>query len=263
MRSKASIKGHPIHPAMIAFPVAFLVAALVCDVIGVLSGVPAWWNTGAWLALAGIITAVAAAIPGFIDYTYTVPPNSSAKQRATWHMLVNLGAVALFIIAWILRGSAAAEPGWAVLLLEVGGVLLLGMGGWMGGTLVYRNLIGVDHRYADTGKWNEARFEADAAGTLQVAREDELEIDQMKLLHIGDKRIVLGRTEDGYVAFDDRCTHRGGSLAGGVLVCGKVQCLWHGSQFSASDGRVHCGPAQEPLTTYSVQVRDGHVHVTL
>jgi nitrite reductase/ring-hydroxylating ferredoxin subunit len=51
----------------------------------------------------------------------------------------------------------------------------------------------------------------------------------MKLLRIGDLRIVLGRTSDGYVAFDDRCTHRGGSLAGGVMVDGTVQCLWHGS----------------------------------
>jgi nitrite reductase/ring-hydroxylating ferredoxin subunit len=42
---------------------------------------------------------------------------------------------------------------------------------------------------------------------------------------------VLARTEEGYVAFDDRCTHKGGSLAAGVMVWGTVQCLWHGSQF--------------------------------
>jgi nitrite reductase/ring-hydroxylating ferredoxin subunit len=34
MRSKAHIKGHPLHPILIAFPVAFLVAALA-------DGVPA------------------------------------------------------------------------------------------------------------------------------------------------------------------------------------------------------------------------------
>ena len=85
----------------------------------------------------------------------------------------------------------------------------------------------------------------------------------MKLLHIGERRIVLARTEDGYAAFDDRCTHRGGSLAGGVLACGQVQCLWHGSQFAISNGEVCAGPASKPIGTYSVDVRDGEVHLTL
>lgn len=263
MRSKASIKGHPIHPALIPFPIAFLVSAFICNVIGVTIGTAAWWMTGAWLALAGIVTAVAAAVPGFIDYTYTVPPSSSGKQRATWHMLANTGAVGLFIIAWIIRGSAAAEPGWAVLLLEAGGVVLLTMGGWMGGNLVYRNLIGVDHRYANTGKWMEEHFEANPEQPLKVANVDELQVNQMKLLHIGDKRIVLARTEEGYAAFDDGCTHRGGSLAGGTLMCGQVQCLWHGSQFDVSSGDVCAGPAEKPITTYQVEMRDGHVHLTL
>jgi nitrite reductase/ring-hydroxylating ferredoxin subunit len=31
----------------------------------------------------------------------------------------------------------------------------------------------------------------------------------MKLLRVGDRGIVLARTGNGYVAFDDRCTHKG------------------------------------------------------
>jgi len=29
---------------------------------------------------------------------------------------------------------------------------------------------------------------------------------------VGSKRIVLGKTEKGYVAFDDHCTHKGDRL---------------------------------------------------
>ena len=76
---------------------------------------------------------------------------------------------------------------------------------------------------------------------------------------MGDRRIVLGRTEDGYVAFDDRCTHRGGSLAGGAMICGTVQCPWHGSQFDVRTGAVEAGPAEEAIATYRVERRDGDI----
>lgn len=85
----------------------------------------------------------------------------------------------------------------------------------------------------------------------------------MKLLRVGDKRIVLARTESGYVAFDDRCTHRGGSLAGGVMVCGTVQCLWHGSQFDVSTGKVKAGPAQDGIAVYRVQEEGGDVRLVI
>jgi nitrite reductase/ring-hydroxylating ferredoxin subunit len=74
---------------------------------------------------------------------------------------------------------------------------------------------------------------------------------------------VLGRTEEGYVAFDDRCTHRGGSLAGGVMIGGVVQCPWHGSQFDCRRGAVNAGPAEEPIATYRVTEREGRLLLAL
>src|SRR4051812_16916093 len=104
MRSKASFRGHPIHPALIPFPFAFLYGGFGFDLLGHLSGKSAWWTTGGYLVLLGILTALLAAVPGFVDYFKTVPPESSGKQRATRHMLVNLSAVILFSIAWTIRG---------------------------------------------------------------------------------------------------------------------------------------------------------------
>jgi nitrite reductase/ring-hydroxylating ferredoxin subunit len=96
-----------------------------------------------------------------------------------------------------------------------------------------------------------------------VAKEGELEVDQMKLLLVGDRRIVLARTEHGYAAFDDRCTHKGGPLADGALICGTVQCPWHGSQFDVHTGSVKAGPADEPMGTYKVDVANGEVRLSL
>ena len=263
MRSRASIKGHPIHPALIAFPFAFLIGAFAFDAAGMLLDRPTLWTTAAYLALAGIGAALVAAIPGFIDYFFTVPPNSSGKRRATKHMLLNLSAVALFALAWVLRGDAVSRPELLHVLLEAAGAGLLTIGGWMGGTLAFRNQIGVDHRYAKAGKWAEESVESDAQGVAVVGRSGELEVNQMKLVHVDGRRIVLARTADGYVAFDDRCTHRGGSLAGGTMICGTVQCPWHGSQFDVSSGAVKAGPAEKSIETFRVEKKGDRIEARL
>ena len=263
MKSKAGFLGHPVHPMLIPFPIAFLTGAFGFDVVGWLRDTPAWWTVGGYLSLFGIATGILAAIPGLIDYLYTVPPDSSAKARATKHMLANVTAVALFAVAWWLRGGTTTRPDVIELGLEALGLGLLGAGGYMGGTLVTRNLIGVDHRYAQAGKWLDESFAAPSDKAIVVAKRDDLKVDQMKLLRVGDKRIVLARTAVGYVAFDDRCTHKGGSLAGGVMVCGTVQCLWHGSQFDVSTGTVKAGPATKPIRVYEVTTAQGDVRLVL
>ena len=133
----------------------------------------------------------------------------------------------------------------------------------MGGTLVYRNQIGVDHRYAHAGKWREQAVEGSPGDWAVVARADELKVNQMKLLHAGGRRIVLGRTEDGYVAFDDHCPHRGGPLADGVMAGCVVTCPWHGSQFDARTGALRSGPAEGPIATYQVEEAGGEVRLRL
>jgi uncharacterized membrane protein/nitrite reductase/ring-hydroxylating ferredoxin subunit len=262
MRSKASYKGHPIHPALIPFPFAFLYGAFFFDLVGRLAARPSLWTTGSYLSIVGIIAALVAAVPGFIDYFTTVPPKSSGKRRATKHMLANLAAVTLFVAAWAVRGDAEAFPAPAVLVLEGIGVALLTAGGWMGGVLVNRNQIGVDHRYAQAGTWKEERVHITPDQPVVVAQKDELKVNQMKLVRLNGRRIVLGRTESGYVAFDDRCTHRGGSLAGGVMIAGVVQCPWHGSQFDCRTGAIKAGPAEAPIGTYRVSEAQGRVILT-
>ncbi len=261
MRSKASFRGHPSHPALIPFPLAFLIGAFVFNVLGVWLDRPTLWTTGAHLAVAGVIAGLIAAVPGIIDYVYTVPPRSTGKSRARKHALVNVSAIVLFALARWVRGDATLQPDLPLLGAEGIGVGLLLMGGWMGGTLVSRNQISVDHRYANAGRWSDESVRAPADGEALTVDAGDLEVNQMRLLRVGGKRIVLGRTEDGYVAFDDRCTHRGGSLAGGVMVCGTVQCPWHGSQFDAATGAVKAGPAEEAISAYRVDADDRKLRI--
>lgn len=259
MKSKASIKGHPLHPILVAFPIALLIGTLVFDILYITKGNTSYWQTGTYLETGGFITALIAAVPGFIDYLSVVPPQSSGKKRATQHALINIAMMVVFAIALFLRDPLHTTT---IISLESIGVILIFISGWLGGTLVYRNQIGVDLRYANAGKWNEVYFDNET-GSIEVAAADELKTDQMKLIHVADKRIVLGKTDTGYVAFDDRCTHRGGSLAGGVMICGTVQCPWHGSQFNCKTGEVKSGPANEKIKTYQVNEKNNKIFLLL
>ena len=261
MKSRASIDSHPLHPILISFPIAFFFGTFVCDIITVFGGNSNFWQTGRYLEIAGIVMGILAAIPGFIDYLKTVPPKSSAKKRAAKHGLLNVSQLVLFTVAFIV--STTGNPNEIiVLILEAGGATIICFAAWMGSTLIYRNQIAVDPRYAHAGKWKE-EYKEYSKEKIKVAAQDELKTDQMKLLHIGERRIVIGRTDKGYVAFEDRCTHRGGSLAGGAMICETVQCPWHGSQFNLYSGEVKAGPAREKIKTYPLTESNGNIYIQL
>jgi nitrite reductase/ring-hydroxylating ferredoxin subunit/uncharacterized membrane protein len=259
MRSKASVYGHPIHPMLIPFPFAFLTGAFVFDAAGWLLNNMELSYTGAHLTLAGVGAGLVAAVPGIIDYFGSVPPESSGRTRATQHALANVSALTLFGASWFLREDAEASL--ATLAVQFVGLAVMFVAGWLGGTLVYRNQIGVDHRYAEAGKWQETDVRRSDSPVV-VAESDELKENQMKLVHLDGSRIVVARAREGCAAFDDRCTHKGGPLSDGVLISGIVQCPWHGSQFDTKTGEVKCGPAKKKIKTHKVEESNGQVRLS-
>jgi uncharacterized membrane protein/nitrite reductase/ring-hydroxylating ferredoxin subunit len=261
MKSKANFKGHPLHPILVSFPIAFFIGALAFDVLGLVYSRNDFHTTAMYLEIAGISFALLAAIPGIIDFIFIVPPKSSGKKRAVKHGLINIMVVIIFTIAFVFRQKQDISFIF-IICLEIAGIILLSIAGWLGGTLVYRNQIGVDIRYAYAGKWKEDYLNTNG-GKVTVARIDELKINQMKLIHVKGKRIVICKTEKGYAAFDDHCTHRGGSLAAGSMICGTVQCPWHGSQFDAYTGIATAGPAKENIHTYVVRETESNVFLVL
>lgn len=248
MKSTASIKSHPIHPMLIPFPFAFLTGGWGFGVAAAMSGNDDLKTVSRYLVPAGVVAGLVAAVPGLIDYLGSVPPQSSGNKRALKHALFNVTSLALFTAGWL----ASRRRGHGIpLALETMGTASLCAGGWLGGTLAYRNQIGVDHRYAKAGKWQEERVGPADGETLEAVAHG-LDINQMKLVRVNGTRVAVGRTGKGYVAFQDRCTHKGGPLSDGVMICGTVQCPWHGSQFDVHTGEVKAGPAEQKIETYDV-----------
>lgn len=141
MQGKATIMGHPIHPMVTPFPIAFFSGALICDIISHWGDPIFWPRMSVVLIGLGIIGALAAALFGFIDYG-TAPMSDDAKRTATSHMLLNLFAVVIFLIAFYLRwGNATSVAGYVLTVL---GVIILSVAGYFGGHLAFHFGVGVE-----------------------------------------------------------------------------------------------------------------------
>ena len=81
MKSKAHIKGHPLHPILVSFPIAFFTGTFLADCATLIFDNNDLWRIAFYLEAAGICFAILAAIPGAIDYMYTVPPKSSSMPQ--------------------------------------------------------------------------------------------------------------------------------------------------------------------------------------
>ena len=235
---------------LIVYPFAFLTGAFGFSAVAAATNKRKLRDVAAHLIPAGVVAGLVAAVPGIIDYLTVVPPQSSAKDRARKHALLNTTGLGLFTASWLLERNGRRRP--TSLFLQGVGTAVMSAAGFLGGTLVYRNQISVDHRYANAGRWQEeTRAHADSPALTSAAA--PLGVNQMKLVHVDDDRIVVAHTEDGNAAFQDRCTHKGGPLSDGALMCGTVQCPWHGSQFDVWTGEVKCGPATESIATYDIE----------
>ena len=141
-RSTASIAGHPIHPMLIPFPIAFFVTTFVCDLVYWQTANAAWATAAMWLLGAGIVMALLAAAVGLIDALGDTAIFS--LNDLWWHAGGNVLAVLIQIVSWYLRyqqGASAVVPTGFVLSLIVVGILLFT--GWKGWEMVYRHRVGV------------------------------------------------------------------------------------------------------------------------
>jgi len=146
MRSKVVVAGHALHPMLIAFPLGLLGLSPLWDILRLATGDNAWAMVGFWSIVAGVISALVAAVPGFIDWL-AIPADTRAKSVGTWHMVLNLLVVGLFALSLALRvksaggylaaGAGAMLPGWLGMATAV-------LSAWLGGEMVEVLGIGVE-----------------------------------------------------------------------------------------------------------------------
>ena len=155
MLTKARIAGHPLHPMLIAFPVAMYVATLVALIVYYAgSHDPFWYRAAFWTNLAGIVMAAVAAVPGLVDLL-GLPRGSRARLTGVRHAGFNVLALLLFVLSDILIGRGLTRGTYALaapFVLVVLGCAATVCAGWLGWTLVQTHHVGVKpttHAFGD------------------------------------------------------------------------------------------------------------------
>lgn len=140
--------GHPVHPMLVHFPIVLWTIATVAYVtIAAGAGEPAMLVAKLANA-AGLIVAILAMLAGALELR-AIDKQSEAMQVAVWHMMIMATSWTCFVLAFVLSVSttlshSTAEFGAAA--GAVAGFVLMGVGGWFGGRLVYEFGIAVKGR---------------------------------------------------------------------------------------------------------------------
>jgi nitrite reductase/ring-hydroxylating ferredoxin subunit/uncharacterized membrane protein len=226
--------GHPVHAAVTDVPIGALTVSLVADVIGQ----PLVADVA---MLIGVVVMLGAAVTGLADYTDV---DGTARNRATVHSTLMVGALVLYVISLVIRSGNPAGRALPI-GLSVVAYLILSLGASIGGDLVY--LIGTHvnrHAWRGAGaKW----IALDLGGLPDVPEGGPTK------LKAGINDLVVIREGERILALHAQCAHAGGPLPEGTLVDGAIECPWHGSRFRMTDGHVVQGPSMYDQPAYDVR----------
>jgi 3-phenylpropionate/trans-cinnamate dioxygenase ferredoxin component len=93
-----------------------------------------------------------------------------------------------------------------------------------------------------------------AIGTLS-----DFPLNEQKIIDLADEFVLVLRTESGFWAIEDRCSHDDNELFGGEVIGKEIKCPRHGARFDLESGQALCLPAVRAVRTYNVVVNDQEV----
>ena len=143
MESRVKLAGHPVHQMLIVFPLGLLATAVAFDVLFLVTDNVLWTQAAFYMIGAGVITGLAAAVPGTVDWL-AIPRGTRAKRIGLVHGVGNVIVVALFALSWYMRRDNPAAPPTEAVVAGLLGAGLSIVTAWLGGELVGRLGVGVD-----------------------------------------------------------------------------------------------------------------------
>lgn len=238
--------GHPLHVVLTDVPLGSWSAAAVLDVLEQKTGSRVI-GRGADAAIAvGLVGAAGAAITGLADWSKI--GGGQPRRIGLAHGLLNATATACYVASLCLRQIHSRRVGRRFALL---GLMVSSLAAYLGGHLVFKEKLGVDHT-ADYSSPEDF---------VPVLAEAELRENELRRVQANGMPVLLVRRGQRIYAIAETCAHLGGPLSQGKLEDAAVRCPWHGSRFSLEDGRVLEGPSVHAQPVLDVRIRDGQIEV--
>jgi nitrite reductase/ring-hydroxylating ferredoxin subunit/uncharacterized membrane protein len=257
---------HPLHPALVHFPIGLFLLSLLLDLSSRFFAPSNDLVRASFYAMAfGLAFGTLAAIHGLVDRA-DIRLDHPARRTANIHMLLNLTALGLFgLNLWLRAGQSGLDraPLFPMLFSLIGvGIILVS--GYLGGTMVYDNGVGVGrHRRnhdAPRRTLDVSIFERQD-GWVPVCDERDVKDGEALRIDWNGTIIAVARLAGEVYAFQEFCTHRYGPLSEGKIQDGAVECPWHRSCFDMRTGKVLEGPAKVDLKAYAATVRAGKIFI--
>ena len=239
--------GHPLHPVLTDVTIGAWTMGAVFDALGALGDDDFSRQVGDRLTAIGTASAVPTAVAGVADYS-TLP--KGAATPATLHAVFNTVGLGMYVLSLRERNKGNRGRGVAWSSLAFG---LTAASAWLGGHLVYKHRVGVDHRESFSGpeQWTAVLDEA------------ELPERQLRCAKWEGRSVLLYRDGEEIYAIGSVCSHAGGPLHEGDTEGPYVECPWHQSVFDMRDGSIRHGPATQPQPAFDARIREGKVEIRL
>jgi uncharacterized membrane protein len=143
INSRMAIRGHPIHPMLIHFPVAALLGLIATDLAYIFSGDYFWARASLWLAGIGALGGWVSGFAGLIDL---LSVSQIRRLITAWcHAILAVMLLSLASLNWLFRLDTADVNifPWGLYLSLLTGVLIASAS-YLGGRLVYEHAVGVE-----------------------------------------------------------------------------------------------------------------------
>jgi|SRR5882757_8728677 len=101
----------------------------------------------------------------------------------------------------------------------------------------------------------------ESSAATVVGAVEEIAIGSAQTVTVGTETVAVFRTDTGFYALTDRCSHASVALSDGYLEGDVIECPAHFGQFCVKNGKALALPAVEPVVSWPVQVIDGQVYV--
>ena len=156
-----------IHPIAVHFPIAFLIGAFVCEVIGRSTNNPMMKKTAKWMLLIGTVALGVAAFTGWLGHK-TVLHSESSYVLIEQHQKLGFVALGFFVVVSVVRFwlrpslQKSKSVFSAFFLFYLLGLSTMTWGSHLGGRLVYEMGVGVqvvDHNQTSETPELDAEFE--------------------------------------------------------------------------------------------------------